>query len=220
MHPRTGCPRKHGSERFVFPSRCIPPFGVRLAVLIPAALVTGCAAGASNGGGTQDRHEVRTVTVQGSDGSTTELSLRRDHFVARSQLALPRTELLPVAREVWIDFGLPEPDIDPRSFTLSLSNQVLPRRIANDRLSRYLECGSSLSGVNADTHRVRGNVQTVLEAVDRNETRFVTRIEATAHVISGTSGPPIRCMSTGVLEERLIAEIQRRTGAARRPAGE
>ncbi len=91
--------------------------------------------------------------------------------------------------------------------TLSAGPRRISRRLGGQRLSRYLNCGQSLSAPNADTHSV---MLTVSSRVVPNgaATRLETLVQATATPqVSG--GAMVACSSTGALENRIAAEMHK-----------
>lgn len=91
--------------------------------------------------------------------------------------------------------------------TLAAGPRRISRRLGGQRLSRYLNCGESLSAPNADTHSVMLTVSSRLVA-NGPATRLETLVQATATPqVSG--GAMVACSSTGVLENRIAAEMRR-----------
>lgn len=83
-------------------------------------------------------------------------------------------------------------------------NAVIPRSVANARLSAFLQCGQTPGGPNADVHRVTGSVLTAVRpAAEAGRSVVEVTVEAVARPRE-VSGNPVRCSSNGRLE-RLIA---------------
>jgi hypothetical protein len=74
---------------------------------------------------------------------------------------------------------------------------------ARDRMSRWFECGSGLSGPYADTYRVNIAIVTFIDVLTPKRTRIRTAIAAAGKNIEGTSSDAVRCASRGDLEARI-----------------
>jgi hypothetical protein len=83
------------------------------------------------------------------------------------------------------------------------------RRLAGEPLSRFLNCGTSMTGPNADGYRVSAALLTILDPLPGNKTRLRVAFAAGARDIIGTSNDPVMCGSSGVFESRLIERITR-----------
>ncbi len=97
------------------------------------------------------------------------------------------------------------------------------RRLAGDRLSKYLRCGVDATGrPMADSYVVTLNVVSEVTGVTDLQSRMGTTVSATALKPGGTSTAPVVCASKGLLEERiaeLVVGRVRQQGAGKlRPA--
>jgi hypothetical protein len=192
------------------PSQSRAPGARHLAhVLISAsvAVAAGCAAAPPSplsGGDSQT-----SVSVQSTLG-TSEHTIRREDFVAMATLPAPRQAVWQHLLEAWRETGLPEPDADARAFTLTIVDRPLMRRLGTTPLSTYLDCGNSITGWNADTHRVHLTMRTLLERVAADSTRVHSRVDAVAHSTAGASAGPIACTSKGTLESQLAQRVRQK----------
>jgi hypothetical protein len=190
----------------------IPVSGVVLAGVL--GLTSGACASAPASPLSESRESTTRVTMQTSEGgAATDHTLRREEFIAISQLPASRQAVWQHLRAVWDDVGLTEPVADQRAFSLSLIDLTITRRLGRTPLSAYLSCGSSMTGWNADTHRIRLTVRTVLERVTADTTRVHTRVDAVAHNTSGTSTAPTQCTSRGTLEDLIARRVRERLAA-------
>ena len=82
-----------------------------------------------------------------------------------------------------------------------------PQRIAGERMSEWVRCGSGMTGRNADTHRVTLSVTSVVEPEGAGSV-ITTRVDGTARSMSGTSTAPIRCASKGTLESFMVKAVR------------
>ncbi|HEX8675272.1 MAG TPA: hypothetical protein VF710_25480 [Longimicrobium sp.] len=91
--------------------------------------------------------------------------------------------------------------------TLVLGPKRVSRRLAGERMSRLLNCGEGLAAPNADTHSVMLTISTQVVPAG-TASRLETRVQATATPqVSG--GATVACSSTGVLENRIAAEMRK-----------
>jgi hypothetical protein len=151
-----------------------------------------------------------TVATEAGASASTDLRLRRDDLVVTTELQANRAALWSVLAAAYVEIGLPEPTLDGRSWTARLASHSATRRIGPQAMSRFLECGSSISGLNADVYSIQLSVQTALEAVGDGTTRVHSRVEAVAVNRSGVSSNALPCSSTGQLERRLSAALAER----------
>jgi hypothetical protein len=177
-----------------------------------AVLLVGCSAqGYSPLRPPDDGRQTVVVTTQ---AGTAEAVLRRDTHVAVASLSATRSEAWEPLLEAWAEVGLPEPAADRPSFTVSISNHTVQRRLARTPLSQYLSCGTSISGPNADSHRIRLTVNALLEPAGEERSVLHVRVEAVAHSTEGASASPLQCATLGKLEAAIVSSVQRRLGPA------
>ena len=98
---------------------------------------------------------------------------------------------------------------------LGVSDMKARRRLANERLSRYLNCGERLPGMpNADDYDVRLSVSSRVVAVADDTTRssLITLVTGSARPIA-LGGAQVTCVTTGELERRLATVVNTLAGA-------
>lgn len=175
-------------------------------VMAVAALFIGCAAAESASplrGPDEGTHTIVLTTPSG----TAEASIRRDQHVAIADLPASRTDVWPLVLEAWKDSGLPDPVVDDRGYRVAVTNTTVQRRIGRRPISSYLSCGSSISGPNADSHRIRLTAQALVERAGDARSVLHIRIEATAHTTEGASAAPIPCATLGTLENLIVTRV-------------
>ncbi|MBC7896835.1 MAG: hypothetical protein H7066_15570 [Cytophagaceae bacterium] len=82
------------------------------------------------------------------------------------------------------------------------------RNLGGRALSRYLECGSNMTGPRADSHRVQMPLLLMLDPGTEGTTRLRIALVASAQDNSGTSTQAVVCATTGVLEGELRKAIK------------
>jgi hypothetical protein len=123
----------------------------------------------------------------------------------------------PVARvwailpEVFEDLEIPLGAFEPENMALG-NREFSPKRIGGDRMSRYLDCGSGITGrPYADAYRVTLYLMTRIDALGPAQTRIRTEIDASARNRE-ISGYPIHCTSKGILERRISERVSEMLG--------
>lgn len=179
-----------------------------LVLAATALLLGGC--GAQGHSPLRPADDGRQTVVVTTQTGTAEAVLRRDTHVAVASLPVTRAEAWEPLLDAWAEVGLPEPVTDRRGFTVSVSNHPVQRRLARTPLSQYLSCGTSISGPNADSHRIRLTVNALLEAAGEERSVLHVRVEAVAHSTEGASATPIQCATLGKLEAAIVSSVQQR----------
>jgi len=167
-------------------------------------LLVACATGGPN---EQPMREDR-VSLHDSEGQIFDVSLQRQDYVQQSTFDVPGDSLWVRIPDALRDVGLPLPVMDAAIRTALVENHTVMRTLGTERLSRFLDCGSDITGYVADTHRIRLTVRSWLEPEGRN-TRLHTRVEATATSVEGRPGR-ITCSSRGELEYRIAQALRAR----------
>jgi hypothetical protein len=85
------------------------------------------------------------------------------------------------------------------------------RRLAGDRLSKYLRCGFDATGrPMADSYSVTFNVVSEISSTTDLQSIMGTTVSATALKPGGTSTDPVVCASKGLLEEKIARLVAQR----------
>ena len=82
------------------------------------------------------------------------------------------------------------------------------RNLGGRALSRYLECGSSMTGPRADSHRIQMPLLMMLDPGKDGGTNLRIALVGSAMDNAGTSTQPVACASTGILEGELRKAIR------------
>lgn len=156
------------------------------------------------------------VTVSGADNAPyARVIITREDFVSRAELLAPRAEAWEAVPTAFEEVGLPRPAMDRAAWAARIRGHLVRRRLGEERLSAYLDCGRDIGGEYADRHSVRLDVTMELRESGPEGTMVLTRVEATGQRTDGTGGT-VRCNSRGTLEERLITTLQFRLVASER----
>jgi hypothetical protein len=87
------------------------------------------------------------------------------------------------------------------------------RRLEKYPLSRYVSCGSGMTGPNADNYRVFLAVAAFVDSLEPNKTVLGVALAAAAQDLQGgNSKYPVACSSTGALEAQVRRVVAARFG--------
>lgn len=176
---------------------------MRRAVLLPLLLLAACAPAAAPSAGPR---QVSTVTIEDPSGTLGSLSVSGSPRYGGGSVAVPLAQARAALPAVYEALGLRGGGPTAANGYAAPRVQAT-RSLAGVRLSRYLDCGSTLSVANADQYAVTLHVATRLSGTTPSATLAETLVQATAKPI-GTSGETVACTSTGALER----EVARRLG--------
>ena len=84
-------------------------------------------------------------------------------------------------------------------------------RIDGRRASRWVDCGTDMTGPVADDATVTAFVASVIDAAPAGDTRIRTQVEASARRRDSATGD-LHCTTTGRLEALIVERIQARLG--------
>lgn len=169
---------------------------------------TGCASGGggSAGGGTG----IGTVAITGSGAGRVSggalLELTSEPSVTETTMPATVGAVWSVLPSVFETLEIETSVVEPGSFRFG-NLRFVARRIAGNRMSRFVDCGDGFDGPRANRQRVTLGVLVRLVAAEDGGTLVTTVVDGYAEP-RGVSGNPVRCRSTHVLEgwiEELIA---------------
>ena len=103
---------------------------------------------------------------------------------------------------VFGELGIPPGIVDEKQHVFGNAGTKIRNSLGRQRLSKYLECGTTAGMSNADTYDVIVRVVSQVVPADAGLASLRTQVEATAHA-NAVSGASVRCVSTGALEDRI-----------------
>jgi hypothetical protein len=90
---------------------------------------------------------------------------------------------------------------------------VMMRRWNGEAMSRYLTCGTTLTGQRADEERIRAILLAQMSRLTADTIAVAVHFSAQSQPLqSGNSGQASPCTSTGLAEKQLIDDVARRLG--------
>lgn len=105
-------------------------------------------------------------------------------------------------------FGIAVTESSPAARVLGNSRLVVSRRLGDAPLSRYLECGTGLTGPFADRYRIEMLIRSAIVPGEGGGARVDTYVEAVAHNPEGTSNTGVACTSTQRLEREIAERVR------------
>jgi len=184
---------------------------MRMTVLFALALVAGCASSGSD----PARGPTSPPPPVTGAGTTLDVNFTPSRGVVSDAVqATPEAawEALPKA---YADLGIPVKEVSDASRSLGNSRFAVSRRLGETPLSRYLECGSGLTGPFADRYRIEMLIRTSIVAVETGGVRVDTYVEASARNPEGSSNTGVACASTQRLEREIAERVRFHAGAGR-----
>ena len=185
--------------------------------VVSAAAACALLACASAGTPAADRVGNQTVTVSRGSGPVEDVggvvTLTRTDVSATDSLEAVGPPAMAALLAAYEALGIPATIADSAAGRVGNLRFMVRRRLGGTPLSRFVSCGTSLTGPRADTDRVQLRVVSTLRHVAGEWTRVTTTVAAQATDVSGTSADPQLCASTGALE-RAVNQRARTLAAA------
>lgn len=114
--------------------------------------------------------------------------------------------------EVYDNIGIEIGGADPARRALNNPDLTVSRRLGGERLSKYLSCGSGLTGAFADRARVQMSILSQVTATPDGQSVVHTTIRAVGQNPEGVSNTRVPCGSTHQLEYRIAHEVAELVG--------
>lgn len=124
--------------------------------------------------------------------------------------------LVPVATiwsklpEVYAELDIPVTTIIAAQHEIGNASLRIRRSLAGQRLSRYLNCGSSMGEQNADTYQVTMAIVSRVSQNREGHTILTTTVEGNGSATAASSHRGVVCTSTGELERRIEQMVRDR----------
>ena len=173
---------------------------MRSFVVLSLAFLAGCAS--SQGGSAAP--DTETMRVSGA-GNLRMAAIDQTTDVKISFPVGKVWHALPAAFE---QLGIPITQADDATHTIANGGLKLRRQLGSTSLSRYIDCGSTQIGENADSYDVYLTITSRVDEEPTSGTSILrTTFEAMARPIA-FSRDYARCSSKGELEKRLVESVK------------
>jgi hypothetical protein len=145
------------------------------------------------------------VTIDGPNGRT-DVLLTRDQFLSSDTLTVTPKKAWPALVQTYAAFGVPLQGADPSTY--SIATQYIHARgsFAGERMSRWLECGTTITGDIATQYEITLRFGSMLDTSVVGRTIIRTALSATA-IASGSGTTPVECSTRGAFEKRIAALV-------------
>ena len=174
---------------------------IRVIVLSLGTLCACASSGATPGAGSTT--QTISVGARGSGGST---RMTASAVASESTLPFPLEDAWRFLPAAFDSLGIPTSLVDPSTHVISNQGMKIRQRLGKTPLSRYIECGTTQIGPNADSYEVYLTVSTQLDRAGTG-TIISTTVDALAKPLN-FSQEYSRCSSKGVLEPRIADAIK------------
>jgi len=169
------------------------------AVLSLVVLLAACASSGSSieQGGYQQSH----VLVD-APGGRYDMLLTREGYMSADTLVVPTKSAWAALVQTYAGFGVPLQGADPSARMIATQYFHTHSSFAGERLSRWLECGSTLTGDIASNYEITMRFGSLLDTSVVGRSIVRTVVTATA-VAPGSGTNTIQCTSRGALEKQI-----------------
>lgn len=174
---------------------------------VAAALVALTLAGCASGGGTETKTSTPGPIIVNDDRDAVLSAAMGERVISSDQaiyasVAAPPDKVHQALIVAYSELGVPATAINPRDGLVAALNRRAFNRLGNERLSRYVSCGDSMTGPRADQDRVVLSVISWAKPDGSGATRIESRVVGNATDSGGTS-MRMPCTTTGELESRI-----------------
>ena len=169
-------------------------------VVLLATATAGCA---SNSALPEPPAQQRVQIV----GMAGRLTINSNSTASKSSIAAPIEQVWLVLPAVFDSLGVAISTVDQAQHVIGNDAYKVRQRLGKAPLSRYLDCGQTQIGPNADSYDVVLTLLLQLQPNGVGSTTLLSTVEATAKPIAYAQSASA-CSSKGTLESRLTTLIQ------------
>jgi hypothetical protein len=166
------------------------------ALLFAFAVVCGCAASTNSAPG----RATETVRVAGSGIGMT---IAPNTGANVTTIPFSSEQVWRTMPAVFEALGIPLTTVDPKKHLIGNEGFKLRQQLGTVRLSKYIECGTTQIGPNADSYEVYITIMTDVQAGESGGAKISTIFEASARPLNFAQEYS-RCSSKGVLEPKIV----------------
>ncbi len=172
--------------------------------------LAGCSSAGNSppvGSGPGTVFENKNISNSGA-GELLDATVQSTKFVSSASIGRPVDDVWAVLPDIWTTLGITVDGISQTEHRLTSPIMRVRRALGGVPLSRYVECGRTAMGPNADSYFIALKVETVLSGSGRT-TIVQSALKATGEG-TGNGGQQVRCSSTGELENRIGERLLKR----------
>ena len=172
------------------------------------ALVFGAGACASSSA--NPPYAQQHVTVD-SPGGRVDLLLTREQYLSSDTLTIAPARAWPALVQTYAGFAVPLQGADAKGRMIATQYFHAHASFAGERMSRWLECGSTMTGDIATTYEITLRLGTLIDTSASGRSIIRTAVSASA-IAPGSGTTPVQCSSRGALERRIAALVASKSG--------
>jgi hypothetical protein len=132
-----------------------------------------------------------------------------DSLALWEDVSAPRARVFDAAvRVIKHHARLPVEHADTISKVVYNKQSIVMRKLAGQPMSRWLRCGTGLTGEHANSWRITLAYAVFVEPVSTDSSRVGVAVFATARNPEGVSTSSVACASTGALEREVISKVR------------
>ena len=133
-----------------------------------------------------------------------------DSLATAVTIAAPRGVVFHQAAQVFAELKVQIDARDSVRGMVGVTSTPKMRQFAGRSISRWLNCGSGITGLNADNWRVYITAYAFVDAVDSASTTLRLAMVGGAQDVQGASTDPVACGSTGGFETMFADRVKSR----------
>lgn len=133
-----------------------------------------------------------------------------DSLATAVTIAAPRGVVFHQAAQVFAELKVQIDARDSVRGMVGITSSPKMRQFAGRPISRWLNCGSGITGSNADNWRVYITAYAFVDAADSTSTTLRLAMVGGAQDVQGTSTEPVACGSTGGFETMFADKVKSR----------
>jgi hypothetical protein len=168
----------------------------RLFIVCLTSAIACAGSGPSPGAAPVDQH----VIVPGAGSSP--FTIAAVSGLSTVELAYPIDRVWKVMPAVFDSVAVPVSLLDPQTHTMGNRGFKLRGKLGKVGLGRYIDCGTTQIGPNAESYDITLTLTTALSTTSGGATAMTIDLEASAKPLA-FSQEPFRCSTKGALEQRV-----------------
>jgi hypothetical protein len=176
---------------------------MRILAIVSVAAVAACA----SSGVVSSRPGTETVRVMGGAGGAGSLQMTSSAAGLSTTVRAPVARVWSIMPAIFDSLGVAVTSLDAKGHVIANEGLKARRTLGKVLLSKYIDCGSTQIGPNAESYDIYATMQTKLEDGGDGTTKITTLFESAARPVQ-FSGDYRRCTTTGALEARLVELVQ------------
>lgn len=133
-----------------------------------------------------------------------------DSLASEATIDSPRGVVFHAASQVFAELKVQVDARDSVRGMVGVTSTPKMRSFAGRPISRWLNCGSGITGANADNWRVYITAFAFTDAKDSTHTSLRLAMVGGAQDVAGHSTEPVACGSTGVFESMVVERVKSR----------